>query len=575
MYNENDESNQQGNFSGMNNSSSGDNGTASTNNANQTGEHAQGDNADSASYGSSSYSNYNYGSQPGSNNSYGSYDYSNSASGSNTSSSDNSGNTSYTSYGNYQYTSGQQYQNQSAPNKPKKMGIFGKILLVVGVGVVLGACVGAGLWAASNFKGNSDEIGEIVAKASDSAADAISSADSAAESASEDTSGITTTTSTDNTAVVTDVTEVVKNVMPALVAIDNSYTETVQSVYGSVQQAEATVQGSGIIIGKSDTELLIVTNNHVIDDSDTLKVHFIDDTTADADVKGTDTTRDLAVIAVNISDLNSDTISQIAIATLGDSDKLQVGEPAIAIGNALGYGQSVTTGVISALNREIQTSDDGTTSTFIQTDAAINMGNSGGALLNSRGEVIGINSNKIGGTTIEGLGFAIPISDVKDTIDEMMNQETRKKTSDDNKGYMGISVMTPTGVEGAYVAEVEEGGPAETAGMQVGDIITKLNDINVSSRDDLLDEMKYHTIGETVTVTVLRKGEDGYSQVELSIKLEKGTSTTTTTTTDGTQSSDGQDGSQYYYQMPGQGDQSGQSGQSQTDPFSQFFGNGN
>ena len=227
------------------------------------------------------------------------------------------------------------------------------------------------------------------------------------------------------TAVVTDVTNVVEAVMPSVVSITNTSVIT-QNFWGQQFQSENQSSGSGIIVGENDTELLIVTNNHVISDSTELKVQFIDGSIAGAKVKGTDANMDLAVIAVPLNSLESTTISNISIAVLGDSESLKVGEPAIAIGNALGYGQSVTTGVISALNRQIAMSEDGsTTGMLIQTDAAINPGNSGGALLNVRGEVVGINSNKIGGSTIEGMGYAIPISNAKPIIEELMSRETK------------------------------------------------------------------------------------------------------------------------------------------------------
>ncbi len=330
------------------------------------------------------------------------------------------------------------------------------------------------------------------------------------------------TTDANNTAtIVLDVTQVVEDVMPAIVAIDNNYTQTVQSFYG-VYSAEETASGSGIIIGETDDELLIATNHHVIDNADSLKVHFIDDTSAKADVKGSNEEMDLAVIAVDLSSLDSSTKKAIAIATLGDSEALKVGEPAIAIGNALGIGQSVTTGVISALNREIE-SEDGNTGTYIQTDAAINPGNSGGALLNSKGEVIGINSNKLGGTYVEGMCFAIPISNAQPVIDELMNEETKYHYASDERGYLGINAATPQGVEGAYVAAVQEGGAAELGGLLKGDIITSINDEEVSSSEDLINKLSYYQAGDTVTVSVLRKVGGSYQQTSVEVTLQSAT----------------------------------------------------
>ena len=220
--------------------------------------------------------------------------------------------------------------------------------------------------------------------------------------------------------VVTDVTAVVEAVMPACVSITNNFVEEVQDFWGQTYSQNETASGSGIIIGENDTELLIVTNNHVVDGSEELYVQFIDGSSVEAQVKGTDSAVDLAVIAVKLSGIEPDTKAAICVAQMGDSDKLQIGEPAIAIGNALGYGQSVTTGVISALNRSLEVSETGTSNALIQTDAAINPGNSGGALLNIRGEVVGINSNKIGGAAVEGMGYAIPISTAKPIISELM-----------------------------------------------------------------------------------------------------------------------------------------------------------
>ena len=356
--------------------------------------------------------------------------------------------------------------------------------------------------------------------------------------------------------------------MPAIVAIDNNYKESVQSIFGQVSEEEATASGSGIIIGKSDTELLIVTNNHVVEGADSLKVQFIDGTKASADIKGTDSDMDLAVIAVQLKGLDSKTLGQIAVATLGDSDALQVGEPAIAIGNALGYGQSVTTGVISAMNRKIEL-EDGSTGTFIQTDAAINPGNSGGALLNSKGEVIGINSNKIGGSTIEGMGYAIPISSAQPDINKLMNEETKIKVADEKRGYLGISVMTPTGVEGAYVAEVGKESAAEKGGMQVGDIVTKLNDTEITSREDLVNSLKYYEAGTKVSVTVLRKGDSGYKEETLNITLESAAEANAGSSQGSSQDDQNSQGQQ---QMPGQDGQNGQGSQGSQgmDPFSQY-----
>ena len=329
-----------------------------------------------------------------------------------------------------------------------------------------------------------------------------------------------------------DVSEVVKSVMPAVVSVSNSYTAQMQ-FFGQVYSQEATSAGSGIIVGMSDSELLLVTNYHVVQDADELTVIFDNDDSVAAQVKGTDPDRDLAVIVVQLGDINDETLDEIAIANLGDSDVLEVGEPVIAIGNALGYGQSVTTGVVSALNRPIAatTSDystgDSEVSTFIQTDAAINPGNSGGALLNMKGEVVGINSNKIGGSTVEGMGYAIPISDAKPIIQRLMNEETKLKVSDESRGYLGITGVSvekeysqvygmPVGV---YISSVSEGSAADKAGLVRGDVITKINGQKVESMEDLKEEMQYYAAGTKVTLTIMQGSPNGYNARDVQVVL--------------------------------------------------------
>ena len=365
----------------------------------------------------------------------------------------------------------------------------------------------------------------------------------------EDTDIQTTTVTGETMAVVTDVTAVVEEVMPAMVIIHNNYTASA-SYFGYVQQEEAQASGSGIIVGENDSELLIATNYHVVEGADSLEVIFADDTTVEAAVKGTDSTMDLAVIAVMLDDISSDTKDAIKIATLGDSDALTLGEPAIAIGNALGYGQSVTTGVISALNREVEISE-GTTQTFIQTDAAINPGNSGGALLNLQGEVIGINSNKIGGDTIEGMGYAIPISVAKPIIDKLMNEKTMIKVSAEDRGYIGISGVSVTsdvsayyGIpQGVYVAEVSEGSGAKNAGIQKGDVITEFEGVEITSMDDLQTRLQYYEAGTDVTIKVMRQNGSEYVEQEYDVTL----SNSSDISKGNTDSNAGEDGSAEQY----------------------------
>lgn len=322
-----------------------------------------------------------------------------------------------------------------------------------------------------------------------------------------------------------DVSEVVEEVMPAMVSIINNYTETAQ-FWGRTYSEDMAASGSGIIVARNDDELLIVTNNHVVTDANSLEVTFIDGSTAEARIKGTDADMDLAVIAVNIADLDSETKAAITVATLGDSDELKLGEPVIAIGNALGYGQSVTNGIVSALDREIEL-DDGSTGIFIQTNAAINPGNSGGALLNINGEVIGINSNKIGGDAIEGMGYAIPITSASPIIADLMERQTRVKVSESEMGYIGIELQEVTKQisstfnmpEGIYVVSTVEGGGAEKAGLMTGDIITKFDGQKISSYEGLQDILQYYAAGDTVNITVMRPENGEYVAYEFELTL--------------------------------------------------------
>ena len=333
---------------------------------------------------------------------------------------------------------------------------------------------------------------------------------------------------------VTDVTEVVKKVMPSVVSVSNKYVAKM-NYFGQTFQQEAQSAGSGIIVGQNDTELLLVSNNHVVADAEELAVTFVDGTSVEAQIKGTDPDKDLAVIAVQLKDITNDTMRQISISQLGDSNALIVGEPVIAIGNALGYGQSVTTGVVSALNRSIGSADRNNVNgnvnqpTFIQTDAAINPGNSGGALLNIRGQVIGINSNKIGGSVVEGIGYAIPISDAKPIIEDLMNKRTKLKVSESQRGVIGISGVNveiqyaeiyglPVGV---YVSDVAPNKGAEKAGIVKGDIIVALNDKKIENMEDLVGELEYYAAGSTVTLTIMQSSPTGYQSKTVDVVLSK------------------------------------------------------
>ena len=327
------------------------------------------------------------------------------------------------------------------------------------------------------------------------------------------------------TAVTTDITGVVEQAMPAVVSITNMFTEQ-SNFFGQQIESSNEASGSGIIVGENDTELLVVTNQHVIAGADTLSVQFIDGEQTEAQVKGYDSEKDLAVIAVPLDKIESDTRANIAIATLGDSDALTVGEPAVAIGNALGYGPSVTTGVISALDREIEGNGKG--NKLIQTDASINPGNSGGGLFNMNGEVVGINSNKIGGTFVEGMGYAIPISSARPIIEELMSKTTRgEKVAEGDKSYLGISGVNVTeevsqmyGLpKGVYVGQVYEGTAAEKAGLIRGDIITKFDGSSISSMEELQAMMEYYAAGTEVELTIQQGSPNGYQEKKVTIVL--------------------------------------------------------
>ena len=342
-----------------------------------------------------------------------------------------------------------------------------------------------------------------------------------------------TSTSTDKTAIstattVTDVSDIVKNVMPSIVSITTVSQTEYYNMFNQSQTYQSEGAGSGIVVAEDDDNLYIATNNHVVENSTSLTVCFSDNETVSGTVKGTDSSADLAVVSVKKSDMKSDTLSTIKIATLGNSDELSVGESSVAIGNALGYGQSVTTGVISALNRQVSTTDEtsGTTVTnnLIQTDAAINPGNSGGALLNMKGEVIGINSVKYSDTSVEGMGYAIPISTAKPIIDDLISRE---KVDSSKSAYFGISgadvssqvAKTYNMPEGVYVAQVEQGSAAESAGLQKGDIITEFDGHQITSMENLKERLQYYEAGTKVTVKLQRADNGGYKEQSIEVTL--------------------------------------------------------
>lgn len=426
--------------------------------------------------------------------------------------------------------SGSHNNNKKNPKNSKKLA---KKIGAITLSAVLFGSVAAGSFQAVNYF-------SPVSKTTNSSSQTSKSNSSSASLLK------TTTTSNSSNKGSLDVSDITTSAMPSIVSITNKSVQEVQDYFsqfgfggqGQTQTQETESQGSGIIIGKNDTELLMVTNNHVVEGADTLSVCFIDNQVYEANVKGTDAENDLAVIAVPLDSISDDTMSQIAVASIGDSDSLKVGEQVVAIGNALGYGQSVTTGIVSAVNRALSnnssdtqdsnsSSDDSSSATYIQTDAAINPGNSGGALLNMNGEVIGINSAKLASTEVEGMGYAIPISRVSDIIDNLMNQTTRTKVDSDKQGTIGIKGINVTSdvqkkynlPEGIYVSEVTSGSAAEKAGITSGSIITKFDGKSVTDIESLQDLLQYYKAGETVELTLQVPDSDSYKEKTVSISL--------------------------------------------------------
>lgn len=351
----------------------------------------------------------------------------------------------------------------------------------------------------------------------------------AIQTSTSNNDGTLSATNVSTATTINDVSDIVENVMPSIVSITNMTQQTVD-FFGQQLTKEGEGAGSGIIIGQTEDTIYIATNNHVVANSTQLTVNFIDDQSVTAEIKGTDASTDLAVIAVAVSDIPKDTLSKIKVATLGDSDDIRVGESAVAIGNALGYGQSVTTGVISALNREVTVTDETTgtsvTNDLIQTSAAINPGNSGGALLNMKGEVIGINSVKYSDEDVEGMGFAIPISQAEPIINDLINREV---VDEADTAYLGIAGQDVTSQiseaygmpEGIYVTQVKEGTAAAKAGIQKGDIITEFDGKKVSSMEGLRDNMQYYSAGTTVDVVIQKNQNGEWQEQTISVTLGK------------------------------------------------------
>ena len=457
------------------------------------------------------------------------------------------------------------------PEKKKTKNVGGKklaetISLAVVFGLVAGVVFQGVNFASEKYLGSDGKDSQIETAqlAGDSSADGSDSNESEGAASSE-TAASETAAAVSQTG---SVAEVADTAMPTVVAITSVSVQEIPNYFRAfgfgygTQQYSSEGSGSGIIVGENDDELLIATNNHVVSGATTLSVCFVGNDVVNAEeetvdmsgsdgdvnvedavsakIKGTDESNDLAVVAVQKSDIPEDTLSQIKIAQLGNSDDLQVGEQVVAIGNALGYGQSVTSGWISALNRNIST-DDGTSSSLIQTDAAINPGNSGGALLNMQGEVIGINSAKYADSAVEGMGYAIPISKAQRDYVRLMNRQTRTKVSSDQAAALGIkgqtvdsSIAEAYGIpQGVYVAEIEQGSAAEKAGITAGSVITKFDDTTIESMDDLKSCLEYYAAGETVDLVVKIADNGSYVEKTLTITLDK--ADTSTTTQDGQQ----------------------------------------
>lgn len=438
----------------------------------------------------------------------------------------NAGNAYQNNAGNaYQNNAGNTYQSttQKEPKKKherrKTSGGFGtKVAKCAALALVFG------LVAGTAFEGVRFASGQLFPQTSEGS----SSSGSVLAKNSDDS---LETTSVSSTYAAAGVSDVVDQVMPSIVSITNiSETEYRNYWGGGTQTYESTSAGSGIIVSEDNDYLYIATNNHVVENATSLTVAFSDGSTVSADIKGTDPSTDLAVIRVAKSSVESDTLGNIKVATLGDSDALSVGDACIAIGNALGYGQSVTGGYISALNRQVSVSDSSTgtnyTAELIQTDAAINPGNSGGALLNAKGEVIGINSVKYSDTSVEGIGYAIPINTAAPIIQDLITKEKVDASESAYLGIAGVDVTSdvaktynmPTGV---YVAQVVEGSAAEQAGIVSGDIITEFDGKTITSMEGLSGTLEYYKAGTTVDVTVMRNANGEYTEQTISVTLGK------------------------------------------------------
>ena len=474
----------------------------------------------------------------------------------------------------YNYINSESGNFGKSPKHDKDLRKMMKRAAAIALAVALvGGSFGAGSYVSTHYG--------AVAQASET--------ESESETEGTEASTVATASAADGTTY--SVQEIVANAMPSMVAITNKGVQEVQSYfYGQTYQQETESTGSGVIIGQTDDELLIATNNHVVSGAQTLSVCFSvdaedsDDLVVSADVKGTDPNHDLAIVTVKMSDISDDVKSKIKVMEVGSSEDLALGEQVVAIGNALGYGQSVTTGIVSALDREVTVeTDDGNTVTnnMIQTDASINPGNSGGALLNMKGQLIGINSVKASATGVEGMGYDIPIDTAMPIFEELKEIQSRDIVDEDKRGFMGIKPVDITSEakqiynmpSGAFVYEVTNDSAAEKAGLKKGDIITKMDGVIISSAEDLYERMQYYAAGDEMKLTVERAEGGEYKEQEFTLTLdEKPESAKTSTSGQDMQGNNGQNGNGQNGNDQNGDDSEGESGDdSMQDPFSQIF----
>lgn len=461
----------------------------------------------------------------------------------------------------------QPFKQPKAVKDPKKKPLWRSFAVCAGLALVFGV-VSSAAFQATNYVGK--KVSPKETEMTVGTADTVVQTEAKKNPETVDGEAVSVTGQAD-------IRQVAKNAMPSIVAITNKGVEEVQSMFfGQTYQQQTESAGSGVIIAQNDTELLIVSNNHVVEGAQELSVCFSVDTedpenaVVKAQTKGTDPSHDLAIVAVNLSDIPDDIKNQIKVIPIGDSDSLEMGQQVVAIGNALGYGQSLTVGYVSALNREVTVDD--ITNNMIQTDAAINFGNSGGALLNTAGELVGINSVKAASEGVEGMGYAIPMNTAMPILNELMNRQTRTEVDASEMGYLGV---VPRDVSdeakevynmpaGAFIYEVSEGSAAEAAGLKKGDIITKLDGQTISSREDLFDRMNYYKAGETIDLVVATAEGGEYVERTVSVTLDKRPEDAATEE----QQENSQDG--YRQEIdPNSGYGDGSMG----NPFEQFFNN--